>query len=42
VTSPPGDQSRLFVVQKEGQIKLVLNGVIQATPFLDATSWVES
>src|ERR1043166_6037236 len=42
VTSPPGDQSRLFVVQKEGQIKLVLNGVIQTTPFLDATSWVES
>src|SRR6185437_11638630 len=42
VTSPPGDQSRLFVVQKEGDIKLVLNGVIQATPFLHATAWVES
>jgi glucose/arabinose dehydrogenase len=42
VTSPPGDQSRLFVVQKQGQIKVVLNGVIQATPFLDLTSRVES
>jgi hypothetical protein len=41
-SSPPGDTQRLFVVQKQGQIKLVLNGVIQATPFLDATSWVRS
>ena len=28
LTAPPGDQQRLFVVQKEGQIKLVLNGVL--------------
>jgi glucose/arabinose dehydrogenase len=42
VTSPPGDEHRLFVVQKEGLIELVLNGVVQSTPFLDATSWVSS
>ena len=33
VTSPPGDQSRLLVVEHGGLIKLVLNGVVQATPF---------
>jgi hypothetical protein len=42
VTAPPGDEQRLFVVEKTGAIKLVLNGVIQATPFLDATSWITS
>jgi glucose/arabinose dehydrogenase len=40
VTSPPGDQDRLFVVQKGGVIKLVLDGVIQSTPFLDVTNLV--
>jgi hypothetical protein len=40
LTAPPGDQDRLFVVQHDGVIKLVLDGVIQATPFLDASSWV--
>jgi glucose/arabinose dehydrogenase len=39
VTSPPGDQQRMMVVQQGGLIKLVLNGVIQATPFLDAHTW---
>ena len=42
VTAPPSDQDRLFVVQKDGQIKLVLNGTIQPAPFLDASSWVTS
>src|SRR5262245_31786244 len=42
VTSPPGDQQRLFVVQQGGLIKLVLNGVVQPTPFLAATSWITS
>jgi hypothetical protein len=40
VAAPPGDQDRLFVVQHGGIIKLVLDGVVQATPFLDASSWV--
>src|SRR6266540_4185177 len=42
VTSPPGDQQRLMVDEHGGLIKLVLNGVVQATPFLDARSWVSS
>jgi hypothetical protein len=41
VTSPPGDQGRLFVVQHGGVVKLVLDGVVQAAPFLDASSWVD-
>jgi glucose/arabinose dehydrogenase len=40
VTSPPGDQQRLLVVEHGGLIKLVLNGVVQPTPFLDAQTWV--
>src|SRR5690242_19999414 len=42
VTSPPGDQDRLFVVQKGGVIRLVLDGVIQPTPFLDIHTLVDS
>ncbi len=40
VASPPGDQDRLFVVQQGGVIRLVLDGVVQATPFLDVTNRV--
>ena len=39
-TSPPGDSTRLFVVEKGGAIKLSKNGSILATPFLDITSKV--
>jgi len=35
VTSPPGDTSRLFVMRLNGQITLIKNGVVQATPFLN-------
>ena len=35
VTSPPGDTDRLVVVQQAGRIMLVLDGIAQATPFLD-------
>ena len=42
LTAPPGDTQRLFITQKQGKIMLVLNGVIQPTPFLDATTWVAS
>src|SRR5881398_2878671 len=34
VTAPPGDPTRLFVVQQGGVIKLLVDGVLQATPFL--------
>jgi glucose/arabinose dehydrogenase len=42
VTSEPTNSSRLYVVQQQGQIKLIKNGVTQATPFLDLTSIVFS
>lgn len=41
VGAPVGDD-RLFVVEKAGQIKIVQNGVVQATPFLDIRSLVNS
>lgn len=36
VTSPPGD-SRLFVVEKGGRIRIIKNGQLLTTPFLDIT-----
>jgi glucose/arabinose dehydrogenase len=38
----PSGISRLFVVEKEGRIHLVENGVVQTTPFLDITDRVGS
>ncbi len=35
VTGAPGDPSRVFVVQRTGQVMLMLNGRTQARPFLD-------
>lgn len=35
VTSPPGDASRLFVVEQNGGIYLLIDGVKQETPFID-------
>ncbi len=40
LTSPPGDTRRLFVVEKAGRIRVVLNGRKLATPFLDISSEV--
>jgi glucose/arabinose dehydrogenase len=42
VTAAPGDPHRLFVVTKPGVIHVVLDGVLQATPFLDISSQVWS
>ena len=42
VTSPPGDASRLFVVEKTGRIIIVKNGSALATPFLDISGLVSS
>jgi hypothetical protein len=41
VTTPTGD-SRLFVVEQGGRIKIIKNGQVLATPFLDITSRVSS
>jgi hypothetical protein len=42
LASPPGDQSRLFVVEKAGRIRILKDGVLLPTPFLDITSQVSS
>jgi len=41
LTSPPGD-SRLFIVEQPGRIRIVENGQLVATPFLDISSRVGS
>jgi glucose/arabinose dehydrogenase len=38
VTGAPGDPTRVFVVEGGGTIRLVKNGVTQATPFLDISN----
>ncbi len=42
VTSPPGDTSRLFVVEQGGKIRVVKGGKTLAKPFLDVTSLITS
>jgi len=42
VTGAPGDASRVFVVQRGGQVMLLLNGHEQARPFLDLSNLVYS
>ncbi|TWT44237.1 Soluble aldose sugar dehydrogenase YliI precursor [Phycisphaerae bacterium RAS1] len=42
VVPSPGDDSTLYVVEKPGRIKILRNGVILPTPFLDITSIVNS
>ena len=35
LTAPPSDANRLFVVEKGGRVRIVRDGILQATPFLD-------
>ena len=44
VTAPPGDTSRIFVVQRTGEIFIVNlpSGTVNPTPFLDIHGRVES
>jgi hypothetical protein len=42
VTAPPGDASRLFVVEQAGRIRVVKNGRTLAQPFLDIRGDVSS
>jgi glucose/arabinose dehydrogenase len=42
VTSPPGDPSRLFVVERGGTVRVVKDGSILATPFLDVSSEIST
>ena len=38
VTHSPGDSERLFIVEQSRQIKILRNGAVLPTPFLDVTS----
>jgi glucose/arabinose dehydrogenase len=38
--SPPGDHNRLFVVEQNGLLRIIQNGVLQPTPALDIQSRV--
>jgi len=42
VTQPPGDTTRLFVVEQPGRIRVIRNGTVLPTPFLDLTTVVGS
>ena len=42
VAQPPGDASRLFVVEKTGRIRIVKDGALLAQPFLDIRTQVSS
>ena len=42
VAGPPGDPSRLVVVQRTGQVMILVNGHRQAQPFLDLSRIVNS
>jgi hypothetical protein len=42
VTAPPRDMTRLFVVEKQGTVRVVRDGMVLGTPFLDITSDVRS
>src|SRR5262245_48225400 len=39
VTAPPGDP-RLFIVERRGDIKILLDGLVLPTPFIDVDSLV--
>ncbi len=41
LTSPPGDP-RLFVAEKGGRIRIIENGAVRSTPFLDVSSRVST
>jgi glucose/arabinose dehydrogenase len=42
VTGAPGDPNRVFVVQRTGQVMLLLHGQAQSRPFLDIAGAVET
>jgi glucose/arabinose dehydrogenase len=42
VSAPPGDRSRLFIVERTGTIRIFRSGALLATPFLDITPEVNT
>ena len=39
---PPGDTERMFVVERAGRIRIIKNGVLLPTPFVDISDQVDS
>ena len=42
ITAPRGDLERIFVLEQDGRIRIVKNGTLLGTPFLNITSVVRS
>jgi glucose/arabinose dehydrogenase len=42
LTAPPGDTSRVFVVEQGGTVRLLVDGVVQPRPFLDLSRSVST
>ncbi len=42
VTAPPGDVERLFVLEQDGKIRIIKNGVLLSSSFLDVSSLARS
>ena len=42
LTAPPGDATRLFVVEKTGKIRIIKSGQVVSTPFLDLSALVSN
>src|SRR4051812_20752251 len=40
VAQPPDASNRLFIVERGGKVRVAVNGVLQATPFLDVSSLI--
>ena len=40
--APASEPTRVFVTEKGGRVRLIVDGVVQATPFLDLTSITQS
>ncbi len=40
VTGVPGDDSRLFILQKNGAVRVMVNGVLEQTPFLNIANQI--
>ncbi len=41
-TTPPGDPTRIFVTERSGRVRLVVDGVPQTQPFLDLSGITQS
>jgi glucose/arabinose dehydrogenase len=41
VTGAPGDKHRLYVVERAGRVRLIKDGTLASTPFLDISASVD-